>query len=116
MTNDERITRLSEADFEETAGTEQVQSDLSRIHALTPTEIERAAAEQLEEDGLQPGWVTSIKVIPARNKRALSLRLDADVFDWFRTTGPGYQSRINDVLRAYVQHERDKGGTLQGRN
>jgi uncharacterized protein (DUF4415 family) len=34
-------------------------------------------------------------------KEAISLRLDADVLDWFRARGPGYQTRINAVLRAY---------------
>ena len=37
----------------------------------------------------------------APRKEAISLRLDADVLDWFRTQGPGYQTRINAVLRAY---------------
>jgi uncharacterized protein (DUF4415 family) len=37
----------------------------------------------------------------APRKEAISLRLDADVLDWFRTRGPGYQTRINAVLRAY---------------
>jgi uncharacterized protein (DUF4415 family) len=37
----------------------------------------------------------------AHRKEAISLRLDADVLDWFRARGPGYQTRINAVLRAY---------------
>jgi uncharacterized protein (DUF4415 family) len=38
---------------------------------------------------------------PAR-KAAISLRVDPEVLDWFRTQGPGYQTRMNAVLRAYV--------------
>jgi uncharacterized protein (DUF4415 family) len=34
-------------------------------------------------------------------KAAISLRLDADVLDWFRAQGPGYQTRINAILKAY---------------
>ncbi len=37
----------------------------------------------------------------AARKEAISLRLDADVLDWFKARGPGYQTRINAVLRAY---------------
>jgi uncharacterized protein (DUF4415 family) len=37
----------------------------------------------------------------APRKAAISLRLDADVLDWFKGQGPGYQTRINAVLRAY---------------
>jgi uncharacterized protein (DUF4415 family) len=35
-------------------------------------------------------------------KEAISLRLDHDVLDWFKTQGPGYQTRMNTVLRAYM--------------
>jgi uncharacterized protein (DUF4415 family) len=35
----------------------------------------------------------------ARPKEALNIRLDADVLDHFRRTGPGWQTRINAVLR-----------------
>lgn len=34
-------------------------------------------------------------------KAAISLRLDEDVLEWFKAQGPGYQTRINAVLRAY---------------
>ena len=38
-------------------------------------------------------------------KQQLTLRLDADVIDWFRKNGAGYQSRINSALRDYVSRE-----------
>jgi uncharacterized protein (DUF4415 family) len=40
--------------------------------------------------------------LPApHRKAAISLRLDAEVLDWFRAQGPGYQTRINAILKAY---------------
>lgn len=36
---------------------------------------------------------------PGSNKQAVSLRLDRDVLDKFRATGPGWQSRINEALK-----------------
>jgi len=38
----------------------------------------------------------------------VSLRLDSDVVDFFKAQGPGYQTRMNDVLRAYVEQTRQK--------
>ena len=38
---------------------------------------------------------------PVPPKRAISLRVDADVLEWLKTQGPGYQTRINAILRAY---------------
>lgn len=39
----------------------------------------------------------------APKKTLLSLRIDSDVIEWFRSQGAGYQSRINALLRAYMQ-------------
>jgi len=36
-------------------------------------------------------------------KPLVSIRLDADVLDWFKSHGKGYQTRINAVLRGYVK-------------
>ena len=38
---------------------------------------------------------------PASAKTSISLRVDADVLKWFKAQGPGYQTRINAVLRAF---------------
>jgi uncharacterized protein (DUF4415 family) len=38
---------------------------------------------------------------PVVAKASVSLRLDADVLAWFKAQGPGYQTRINAVLRAF---------------
>jgi len=42
-----------------------------------------------------------LKAVP--KKVLLSLRIDADVIEWFRKQGPGYQSRMNALLRAYME-------------
>ena len=38
---------------------------------------------------------------PVPNKDLISLRIDQDVIEWFKAQGPGYQTRINSVLRAF---------------
>ena len=40
--------------------------------------------------------------LPA-GKQLVSLRVDQDILDWFKQPGKGYQTRINAVLRAYVE-------------
>jgi uncharacterized protein (DUF4415 family) len=44
-------------------------------------------------------------------KQAISLRVDLDVLEWFKSGGPGYQTRMLDVLRQYVQTERAKSAS-----
>jgi uncharacterized protein (DUF4415 family) len=46
-----------------------------------------------------------VKPIP---KTAISIRLDNDVLDWFKTQGKGYQTLINAVLRSYVNHQQNQ--------
>ena len=43
------------------------------------------------------------KIRVPQGKLSLSLRLDRDVLNWFKRQGKGYQTRINAVLRAYVE-------------
>jgi len=49
-----------------------------------------------------------LKVVPP--KSVLTLRIDADVIAWFKSQGPGYQSRMNALLRAYMDIHRKRKG------
>ena len=42
---------------------------------------------------------SGLKIVPP--KASVSLRIDADVLEWFKAQGAGYQTRINAILRAY---------------
>lgn len=39
-------------------------------------------------------------------KQIVTIRLDVDMLDWFKSAGPGYQTRINQVLREYMEANR----------
>jgi uncharacterized protein (DUF4415 family) len=62
-------------------------------------------------DGDAPEWTPRMfaKAVarkglkPVPKKSLLSLRIDSDVVDWFRSQGAGYQSRMNALLRAYME-------------
>jgi len=47
---------------------------------------------------------------PVPPKALLSLRIDADVIAWFKAQGPGYQSRMNALLRAYMEANLKRAG------
>ncbi len=47
-------------------------------------------------------WDHASLTVPVR-KQAISLRLDEDVLEWFKQSGPRYQSRINAVLRSFMK-------------
>ena len=83
-------------------------SDLKRVAALKGSEI------AVDDDA--PAWapemfaraVVKQGLAEPPTKTLLSLRIDSDVVDWFRAQGRGYQSRMNALLRAYMQAH--KGG------
>jgi uncharacterized protein (DUF4415 family) len=52
------------------------------------------------------GWRRVSDLIPAENKQQITLRLDADLITFFRSTGRRYQSRINAALREYVNAQK----------
>lgn len=39
-------------------------------------------------------------------KQIVTIRLDVDMLEWFKSAGPGYQTRINQVLRAHMDEQR----------
>lgn len=47
-------------------------------------------------------WTRPGALVSAENKQQITLRLDAEVLRFFKKTGDRYQSRINAVLREYV--------------
>ena len=51
----------------------------------------------------------TVLVMPAK-KKAISIRVDEDVLDFFKKQGAGYQRRINAVLRSYMREKRNKKG------
>lgn len=52
-------------------------------------------------------WRNARVVVPPRGKASVHLRLDADVLEWFRAQGKGHLSRMNAVLRSFMEaHKR----------
>jgi uncharacterized protein (DUF4415 family) len=101
------IRRASAADIAAMRSRGEVRSDWHTAEARSQAEAERLATD---EDGALPeGWEATVELgIPAP-KQAVHIRLDADVLAWFRAEGAGYQTRINAVLRAFVQAKQRTG-------
>ncbi len=78
-------------------------SDLKRIDEMSDESIDYTDIPELDEDFFREAQV----VVPP-GKKQLTIRLDADVLNWLKDQGKGYQSRINAILRAYYEaHQGD---------
>lgn len=83
-------------------------TDFARLDAMTEQEVEKAAhsdpdALPMTDDEWTAGEVTRPTKIP------IAMKLDNDVLDWFKGNGKGYQTRINSVLRKYMEAHRKAG-------
>ena len=83
-------------------------SDWAKVNTTTEAQLEAAIAADSDE-AHEADWTRTALGMPPR-KQDIHIRLDADVVGWFKGTGKGYQTRINNVLRAFVESRKQTGG------
>lgn len=71
---------------------------------MTEREIKATSPSELAD--LPDDFWDDATVVEPVAKRPISLRVDSDVLEWFKTQGPRYQSRINAVLRSFMMQRR----------
>jgi uncharacterized protein (DUF4415 family) len=76
-------------------------TDWAKVDGMSEAALERSIAADPDDMREAPDWTRAVKGLPPP-KEAVKLRIDADVLAWFRETGRGYQTRMNNVLRAFV--------------
>ena len=83
--------------------TPELQAELDALGAMPESEIDTTEMPPVND------WTKSVRGAFYRPiKRPLSLRLDADIIDWFQRQGQGYQTRMNSALREYVERHRER--------
>jgi uncharacterized protein (DUF4415 family) len=77
--------------------------DIKRLKAMSDSNIDYSDIPELDDDFFKNAKIT---MPPA--KKQITVRLDEDILEWFKARGKGYQTRMNAVLRAFVeaQHPR----------
>jgi uncharacterized protein (DUF4415 family) len=67
---------------------------------------ERTHSNAPEAESLGAEFWRSARVVVPQGKTSVHLRLDSDVVEWFRARGKGHLTRMNAVLRAYVEAQK----------
>ena len=79
-------------------------TDWKKLQTLSDGDIRKAVATDPDAAPVASlEWFRRAKFLEPQAKKPVSIRLDEDVIRWFRSRGRGYQTRINAVLRAYVE-------------
>ena len=80
----------------------QSQTDWQRIDAQTDKDIDLTDTPEISSEMFAQGVVRrGLKIAP--RKTQLTLRVDSDVLDWYKKQGAGYQTKINALLKAYME-------------
>ena len=73
-----------------------------KANSVTGKKLEASIRADVDEMPGEPDWTKAILGIPAP-KEHINIRIDHDVLEWFRASGRGYQTLMNNVLKAFVQ-------------
>ena len=101
MRKSENIARFSADKIRRKIARGESKTDWKRVNAMSQAEVERLADK--DEGPLAAAWESTVMVGLPPAKQDIHIRLDGDILDWFKARGRGYQTRINAVLRAFVQ-------------
>lgn len=83
------------------ATSKKLSTDFKRLDAMTDAEIDFSDIPEVTPEMFAKGVVR--RGLRPITKRQLTLRLDSDVIEWFRAQGNGYQTKMNALLRAYME-------------
>lgn len=94
----------------------ETETDWARLEAMTDADIEAAIADDPDWQGFPPPeeWAKHAIIgipepLPKEGKKQVTLRLDPDILAHFKAEGRGWQTRINAVLKSYVEAEKRRG-------
>lgn len=106
MTKNGDTMRYSDKELATKRRRGESRTDWAKVDAMSEANLEASIAADPDEAHDQADWTHAVIGLPPR-KQDIHIRLDADVLDWFKSTGKGYQTRINNVLRAFVESRRN---------
>ena len=77
-------------------------TDWKRLSEMTDKDIDTSDIPELDDAFFRDAEIK----VPA--KQPVTLRLDSDVLLWFKSQGQGYQTRINKLLRTYMENQQSR--------
>jgi len=83
-------------------------TDWERLRGMSDAEVHAAVNADPDARATDADFWKDAKVILPRSKKVVTIRLDADLLDWLRQQ-PGYQTRINAILRSYMKGHENEG-------
>jgi uncharacterized protein (DUF4415 family) len=77
-------------------------TDWKKAHSITGKKLEASIRADADDVHERVDWTKAVQGLPVP-KDHINIRIDRDVLAWFKSNGRGYQTLMNNVLRAFVQ-------------
>ncbi|MGO9005922.1 MAG: BrnA antitoxin family protein [Beijerinckiaceae bacterium] len=112
MAKKENIVRYTDKELDAMIARGEDKTDWARVKAKTEEQLAADTASDPAWNGIPEDWYkdavarTGPLLRPKENKRQVTMRFDADVLEFFQTTGRGWQTRMNAVLRSFMERQR----------
>lgn len=87
---------------------QQSQTDWKKLDTMSDEDIDLSDLPEVSPENFAKAIVRK-GLKPVANKTQITLRLDTDVLDWFKSQGRGYQTNINALLKAYKDAHQSHG-------
>jgi uncharacterized protein (DUF4415 family) len=83
------------------ASKKKLKTNWDKLEKMSDQDIDYSDIPPLDTEFFRKG-----KLRMPKSKPLISIRLDQDVLDWFKSQGAGYQTRMNAVLRMYMKAQK----------
>jgi uncharacterized protein (DUF4415 family) len=81
-----------------------------KANTVTGKKLEASIRADVDDVQGEPDWTQAVVGLPVP-KQHINIRVDHDVLEWFKSSGRGYQTLMNNVLRVFVQSRRQRDMT-----
>ena len=82
------------------------QTDWQRLDTMSDEDIDLSDCPEITPELFAKATVQRGGLHTEKNKAQVTLRIDSEVLEWFKSQGQGYQTQINTLLRAYMEAHR----------
>ena len=81
--------------------------------ALTGKKLEASIRADVDDVRGEPDWAKAVMGVVPAPKDHINIRIDHDILEWFKASGKGYQTLMNNVLREFVKHRQQPSPPTQ---
>ena len=89
-------------------------TDWRKANAMTGKKLEASIRADVDDIREEPDWALAVVGVPVP-KDHINIRVDHDVLEWFKASGRGYQTLMNNVLRAFVKSRQPSDPPMRGK-